>query len=62
MWVKKKTKGGGEETSYQKGFDGDDLKNYVEDYAKRHGHEVKVVKKGGLAKTAVHVHLVKKGE
>lgn len=62
MWVKKKKKGGGEETSYQKGFDGDDLKNYVEDYAKRNGHEVNVTKKSGMAKTAVHVHLLKKGK
>lgn len=61
MWVKKKKKGGEIEHSYQKGFDGDELKDYVEDYAKRHGHTVKVTKKTGMAKSAVHVHVIKKG-
>ena len=61
MWVKKKKKGGEIEHSYQKGFDGDELKDYVEDYAKRHGHTVKVTKKTGMAKSAVHVHIIKKG-
>jgi hypothetical protein len=37
------------------------LKDYVEDYAKRHGHTVKVTKKTGMAKSAVHVHIIKKG-
>jgi hypothetical protein len=61
MWVKRKKKGGGEETSYQKGFDGNELKDYVEDYAKRHGHEVEV-HKVPLAASGVHVHIKKKNE
>jgi hypothetical protein len=55
MWVKKK----GSE-SYQKGFDGDELKRYVEDFAKRTGHQVEVTKVP-LAANGVHVRLIKKG-
>lgn len=55
MWVKK-----GNATSYQKGFDGNELKDYVEDYAKRHGHKVEV-KKVPLAANGVHVKILKKG-
>lgn len=62
MWVKRKKKGGGEETSYQKGFDGDELKKYVEDYAKRHGHDVDVKRLSGVAANGVHVHIKKKKE
>lgn len=62
MWVKRKKKGGGEETSYQKGFDGNELKDYVEDYAKRHGHDVEVKKLPGIAANGVHVHIKKKNE
>lgn len=57
MWVKKKNT-----TSYQKGFDGNELKDYVNDYAKRHGHEVKVTNTKGIAKSGVHVHVLKKAE
>jgi len=46
--------------SYQKGFDGDELKNYIEDYARKHGHDVTVKKVGGLAKNTVHVKINKK--
>ena len=56
LWVKK-----GNATSYQKGFDGNELKDYVEDFAKRHGHKVEVKNLKGIAKTAVHVKLLKKG-
>lgn len=55
MWVKKRGT-----TSYQKGFDGDELKHYVEDYAKRNGHKVEV-KKVPLAASGVHVKILKKG-
>ncbi len=55
MWVKKRNT-----TSYQKGFDGNDLKDYVEDYAKRHGHDVKVRNVNGIAKSGVHVEVLKK--
>ena len=55
MWVKKKGA-----TSYQKGFDGNELKDYVEDYAKRRGHQVEV-KKVPLAANGVHVKIIKKG-
>ena len=55
MWVKKKGT-----TSYQKGFDGNELKDYVHDYAKRHGHEVEI-KKVPLAANGVHVKILKKG-
>ena len=57
VWVKKK---GG--VSYQKGFDGNELKDYVHDYADRHGHEVKVTNLKGIAATGVHVHLLKKAK
>lgn len=57
MWVKKKNT-----TSYQKGFDGNELKDYVEDYAKRHGHEVHVSNIKGIAKSGVHVHVIKKSK
>jgi hypothetical protein len=56
IWVKK-----GNTASYQKGFDGNELKDYVHDYAKRHGHSVTVTKLSGIAANAVHVHLHKKG-
>ena len=56
MWVKKKGA-----TSYQKGFDGNELKDYVEDYARRNGHTVEVKNLKGIAKTAVHVKIIKKG-
>lgn len=56
IWVKK-----GNEHSYQKGYDGDELKKYVEDYAARHGHEVEVKKVNGIAANGVHVHIKKKG-
>lgn len=55
IWVKR-----GNDYSYQKGFDGDELKDYVEDYAKRQGHEVKVTKLPGIGANGVHVHLIKK--
>ena len=55
MWVKKKGA-----TSYQKGFDGNELKDYVEDYAKRNGHQVEV-NKVPLAANGVHVKIIKKG-
>ena len=55
MWVKK-----GNETSYQKGFDGNELKDYAEDYAKRHGHQVEVKKLSGIAANGIHIHLKKK--
>ena len=57
IWVKK-----GKERSYQKGFDANELKDYVEDYAKRHGHEVEVKRISGVAKNAVEVHVKKKGK
>lgn len=60
MWVRKKKKGGGEETSYQKGFDDNELKDYAEDYAKRHGHTVTVKKLPGMAKSTIHIHIHKK--
>lgn len=60
MWVIRKKKGGGEETSYQKGFDGNELKDYVEDYAARHGHIVEVKRVSGIAANGVYVHLKQK--
>lgn len=56
MWVHKKGA-----TSYQKGFDGNELKDYAEDYAKRHGHQVEVKKLSGIAANGIHVHIKKKG-
>lgn len=51
MWVKKS----GGELSYQKGFDGDELKDYVEDYAARRGYDVTVKKLKNIASNSVHV-------
>jgi hypothetical protein len=56
MWVKR-----GNTTSYQKGYDGNELKDYVEDYAKRNGHKVEVKNLNGIAKSGVHVKIIKKG-
>lgn len=59
-WVKKTRKGGEVFHSYQKGFDGDELKNYAEDYAKQHGHTVEVKRLSGIAGNAIHIKVVKK--
>lgn len=56
LWVKKK----GVRVSYQKGFNPDELKRYVEDYAKEHGYVVEVTKLKGIAKCGVYVKLLKK--
>jgi SAM-dependent methyltransferase len=56
MWVHK-----GKDKSYQKGFDGNELKDYVEKYAKDNGHTVEVKKLSGIAANGVHVHIIKKG-
>lgn len=56
IWVQKKTG-----ASYQKGFDGNELADYVKDYASRHGHEVEVKRLPGISANGVHVKLVKKG-
>jgi len=65
--TKHKTPVDGEEKSivtslgtYQHGYDGDDLKNEVEEHAKTLGHKVTVKKVSGIAATAVHVVLHKK--
>ena len=55
MWVKK-----GGATSYQKGFDGKELKDYAEDFARRNGHQVEV-KRVPLAANGVHIRVIKKG-
>lgn len=52
VWVKK-----GSDHSYQKGFDGPELKDYVESYAKKRGHIVTVRRLGGIAANAVHVQV-----
>lgn len=57
IWVKKPKN----VWAYQKGFDGDELKNYIEDFAKKHGHVVKTKRISNLAKNTVHVHIIKKG-
>jgi SAM-dependent methyltransferase len=57
MWVKKKGA-----VSYQKGYDGNELKDYVEDYAKRNGHTVTVKKLPNIAATSVHIQIHKKGK
>lgn len=56
MWVIKKNGN----MSYQKGFDGDELKNYVEDYARLHKYNVTVKKLKNIAANAVHVIVNKK--
>lgn len=56
LWIHKK---GGD--VYQKGFDGDELKQYVESQAKKHGHQVEV-KKNNMAANGVEVKMIKKGD
>jgi hypothetical protein len=60
MWVIRKAKGGATETSYQKGFDGNELKDYVESYAKTHGHDVEVTRIPGIAANGVYVSVKSK--
>lgn len=55
IWVQKKTG-----ASYQKGFDGNELADYVKDYAMRHGHDVEVKRLPGISANGVHVKLIKK--
>lgn len=55
IWIHK-----GSQHVYQKGFDGDELKSYVEREAKRHGHDVEVKRVSGLAANGVEVHMKKK--
>ena len=55
IWVQKKSG-----ASYQKGFDGNELADYVKDYAMRHGHEVEVKRLPGISANGVHVKLIKK--
>jgi|GEM_PF-5264572 len=56
IWVQKKAG-----ASYQRGFDGNELVDYVKDYANRHGHQVEVKRLPGISANGVHVHLIKKG-
>lgn len=55
MWVKKKGA-----VSYQKGFDGNELKDHVEDFAKKNGHDVTVTRLQGIAHNGVHVQVHRK--
>lgn len=55
MWVKKKGA-----VSYQKGFDGNELKDHVEDFARTHGHDVTVTRLQGIASNGVHVQVHRK--
>lgn len=57
MWVKKNG-----DSSYQKGFDGNELKDYVESYAEKHGHTVEVKKLKDISANGVHVILHKKNQ
>jgi hypothetical protein len=57
MWVKKK-----DSHSYQKGFDGDELKDYIQKIADEDGHTVAVQRIGGIAANGVHVHLIRKAK
>ena len=57
MWVKKK-----DAYSYQKGFDGDELKDYIEGMAEREGHTVAVKRITGIAANGVHVHMLKRAK
>lgn len=54
LWIHKK-----EGNVYQKGFDQDELSNYIKERAAAHGHTVEV-KKSNLAATGVEVKLIKK--
>lgn len=55
MWVKKKGA-----VSYQKGFDGNELKDHLEDFARTHGHDVTVTRLQGIAHNGVHVQVHRK--
>lgn len=56
MWVKKK-----DSTSYQKGFDGNELKDYIQGEADKYGHEVEINRISGIAANGIHMVLKKKG-
>lgn len=60
-WVIKKKKGGEVFHSYQKGFDGNELKDYAEQYAQKHNHTVSVKRLPGIASNAIHIHVIRKG-
>lgn len=47
--------------SYQKGFDGNELKDYAEQYAQKHNHTVSVKRLPGIASNAIHIHVIRKG-
>lgn len=59
IWVSRDK---GKTQNYQKGFDGDELKSYIEERAKKEGHQVEVKKLPGIAATAVHVRIIKKAK
>lgn len=66
IWIPKQRKNpdtGRSETihSFQKGFDGNELMDYVNDFAKANGHEIEIKKIPGLAKSSIHFVLKKKG-
>ncbi len=52
IWVTK-----GTDRSYQRGFDGDQLKDYVEEYARKKGHQVTVKNTKGIAATGIHIQV-----
>ena len=56
MWVHK-----GTEHSYQKGFDGSELKDYVHSFAAKHGHKVEVHSLPGVSANGVYVRILHKG-
>ena len=54
IWIKK-----GATQSYQKGFDGNELADYVKRFAERHGHQVEV-RRIPISANGVHVRIIKK--
>ena len=57
IWVHKKAG-----TSYQRGFDGNELVDYIKDYAERNGHDITIKKLPGISANGVHVQLIKKAD
>jgi hypothetical protein len=57
MWVKKK-----DAYSYQKGFDGNELKDYIQRIADEDGHTVAIHRLGEITANGIRVHLVRKAK
>ena len=60
LWIHKKSKGK-TQSVYQKGFDGNELHEYIRKEAEKHGHKVEVSNLG-FGASGVHVKMIKKNK